>query len=103
MDADAAWEQVERDELAVDGVTPGTGFGRSSGLRVGGRIYAIRHPDGLVLKLPEARVGELIEADDGQAWGPGPGRLMREWVAVGEATCGRWAELAAEARRFVSG
>lgn len=100
-DVQTAWERIEQTELEVEGVTSGTGFGRSQGLRIRGKIYAIRKDDDLILKLPGERVQELIESGAGRAWGPGPGRTMREWVAIPAALSSRWASLASEARAFV--
>ena len=82
------------------GVTSGTGFGRSVGLRVRDKIYAM-HIDGeLIVKLPADRVGELIESGQGRPWGPGT-RIMKEWVAVPDAASDHWAVLVVEARTFV--
>jgi hypothetical protein len=82
-------------------VTEGTGFGANRGLRVGGRIFAIFGEQGLTLKLPRARVDELIAAAMGVRFDPGHGRLMREWVTVSARYERDWVGLAEEARRFV--
>ncbi len=42
-----------------------------------------------------------MESGAGRAWGPGPGRTMREWVAIPAALSSRWASLTSEARAFV--
>jgi hypothetical protein len=55
----------------------------------------------LIVKLPRNRVGELIESGKGRPWGPGTGRIMKEWVALSEAASEHWPGLAAEARAFV--
>ncbi len=100
-DAQTTWDQIEQAELEVEGVAPGTGFGRSPGLRIRGKIYAIRKDDDLILKLPRERVEELIESGAGSAWGPSPGRIMREWVAIPGTQWSVWASLTGEARAFV--
>jgi hypothetical protein len=100
-DVETTWDRIEQVELEVEGVTPGTGFGRSSGLRIRGKIYAIRNDDELILKLPAERVEELIASGTGSAWGPGPGRIMREWVAIAGRHRTHWAPLTQEARTFV--
>ncbi len=101
MDAAATWGRIEESELKVAGVTPGTGFGRSVGLRIRGEIFAIYNDEELILKLPKNRVGELTESGKGRPWGPGTGRIMKEWVAVPEAASEHWRAWAAEARTFV--
>lgn len=53
-----------------------------------------------VVKLPKARVDDLVGSSQGRRFDPGHGRLMREWLVVegGEA---KWVELAREACEFV--
>lgn len=100
-DATMTWDRIEQAELGVEGVSPGTGFGHSVGLRIQGKIYAIRKDDELILRLPRGRVEALIASGTGRAWGPGTGRVMREWVAVPETRHADWAPLTVEARAFV--
>lgn len=101
-DRRTTWERIARTELEHEGVSPGTGFGRSEGLRMGGKIYAIDKDDELILKLPAERVEELIGTDAGHAWGPAPGRIMREWIAIPGTRRADWAALTSEARAFVA-
>ena len=83
-------------------VGEGKGFG-SGGLKVDGKLFSMMSSRGqFVAKLPKQRVSELIAQGRGEAFDPGHGRLMREWVEMhgGE---GEWVKLAREARRFVGG
>ena len=100
-DTQTTWERIEQTELEIEGVSPGTGFGRSEGLRIRGKIYAIRNDGELILKLPADRVEALIASGTGRAWGPGTGRIMREWVAIPGTRIGDWNALIIEARTFV--
>jgi hypothetical protein len=78
------------------------GFG-SGALKVRGKIFAMTTPAGLfVVKLPKARVDALIEEGMGTRFEPGPGRVMKEWLAV-ESPNADWIALAKEALRFVGG
>ncbi len=95
------WDRIEQTELQIEGVSPGTGFGRSEGLRIRGKIYAINKDGELILKLPAERVEALIDTGTGNAWGPTPGRIMREWVAIPGTRHADWAALTSEARTFV--
>lgn len=80
--------------------TGGKGFG-STGLKVGGKLFAFVSAAGeLVVKLPRTRVQELIADSHGAPYDPGHGWLMKEWVAV-RAPAADWLALAREARRFV--
>ena len=76
------------------------GFG-SGALKANGRIFAMMTPRGeFVAKLPEKRVDELIAAGVGNHFEPGPGRVMKEWIATSGART-RWIELAHEAYLYV--
>ena len=90
------------DLVGIDGVTPppgGSGFGRGS-LKYQGRIFAMLVRGELVVKLPEARVAELITAGDGAAFDANKGTPMREWLSVDRASRLDWLSLATEALDF---
>lgn len=103
-----------RDEAAVDArleaiakafaKTPGVSFGKlfaSMGLKVHGKIFAMVVKGQLVVKLPKARVAELVDARAGTHFEPGPGRVMKEWIAISSSKLDPVA-LAREAFVFVS-
>lgn len=88
----------------VPGVTlPASGrrhFGTAT-LRVQGRIAAFTPGDHLVVKLPAARVAELVASGTGQ---PFPSRRpMREWVEILADDEGAWHEHVAQALAYVGG
>ena len=90
------------DLVGIDGVTPppgGSGFGRGS-LRYRGKIFAMLVRGRLVVKLPEARVAELITAGAGTAFDANKGTPMREWVSVSAGSRLDWRTLAEEALVF---
>ncbi|MEO8179898.1 MAG: hypothetical protein ABI895_13780 [Deltaproteobacteria bacterium] len=72
-------------------------------LRVGKEFLALvdYKGSGLVVKLPKARVAELIESGVGQAFAPA-GRIFREWVSVPKPDRGRWLGLLREGIAFVA-
>ncbi len=88
-----------------DGVSLGTGTKKGFGanaLQVGGRIFAlVSARDELVLKLPKARVEELVAGGAGHPFDPGHGRLMKEWLALDPTAELDWLALAGEARDYV--
>ena len=72
----------------------------SHGLKVNGKIFAMFARNKFVAKLPMSRVDELVAGGEGDRFDPGHGRLMKEWVALGDGKRD-WVELAREAYEFV--
>jgi len=68
-------------------------------VRLDGRFFAglDRRNEALLVKLPDARPGEVIGAGHGQAFAPA-GRIFREWAAGPVPDRRRWQALLAEAR-----
>jgi TfoX/Sxy family transcriptional regulator of competence genes len=85
----------------VTHVTEGKGFGSSGQLKVHGRIFAMLVRGELVLKLPRARVDELVESGAGTRFDAGKGKPMREWVVLSPTSTKKWLLLAEEALGFV--
>ncbi len=71
-------------------------------LRVGKEFLAFvdYKGSGLVVKLPKARVAELIESGAGQPFAPA-GRVFREWLSVPKPDRRRWLALLREGVAFV--
>lgn len=102
MDA-AAFEDASRTLLDEH---PGDERGRmlqSPGLKTSGALYAFATGSDLVVKLPAARVAELIDAGAGRPCEPRPGRPMRQWVRLTAADAELRLAYLAEAREFVTG
>jgi hypothetical protein len=101
LSADEFWSAaaslIERGEAE-----PGTIMGGEC-LRAGGEFVAMPHHtgEGMVVKLPAARVAELIEQDTGEPFAPA-GRVFREWVLVRHHDGELWRALLSEAHAFVS-
>jgi hypothetical protein len=83
--------------LARPGVTRSTMMGFPC-LRLDGDFFASceRTTGELVVKLDEARAGELVDAGRAQPFAPN-GRVFREWVLVPRARRRSWAALLDEA------
>lgn len=78
------------------------GFG-SKALKVNGKMFAMIASNGnFVIKLPAARVDELVHSGTGEYFDPGHGRLMKQWLAM-SGKSSLWLALAKEARDFVGG
>lgn len=99
--AEERFASIAEVELRTPDVTGGTGFGRSEGLRISGKIFAMLVKSELVVKLPKDRVEELTASHVGHPFDPGHGRLMKEWLAVPTRASRRWPALVEEAREFV--
>jgi hypothetical protein len=88
--------------LAEDATaTEGQGKFGSRGLKVDGKVFAMPSKGRLVVKLPRARVAELVASKKGQTYVLGA-RTMKEWVAFSDGTPATWRALAREARDFVA-
>jgi TfoX/Sxy family transcriptional regulator of competence genes len=85
----------------VTNITEGKGFGSSGQLKVRGRIFAMLVRGELVLKLPRARVDQLVESGEGTRFDAGKGKPMPEWFVLSPASTRRWLALAEEALNFV--
>jgi hypothetical protein len=83
------------------GITVGKLFA-SFGLKVDGKIFVMVVKGKLVLKLPKPRVDELVASKAGKHFEPGPGRVMKEWIAMTGSDLDPVA-LAREAYEFVRG
>lgn len=73
------------------------------GLKTEGKVFAMLVKGRLVVKLPKARVDELVAKGRGEYFDPGHGRLMKEWLSAPEGTAAAWAALAQAAFDYVGG
>ena len=99
MTAEQTFERVVARLLAEPGVTLGKGF-HNPGLKLGTKLFAMLHGDGLVVKLPETRCSELLARGEARTFDRGQGTPMREWVTVTEQDARRWTSYAREALSF---
>jgi TfoX/Sxy family transcriptional regulator of competence genes len=89
--------------VETPGVTPlttGSAFG-SGTLRVRGKIFAMLTRGGLVVKLPKARVDELVATGEGVRFDANKGKPMKEWFSLDPQSRLAWLPLAQEALAFV--
>lgn len=97
----AIFDPIAERQCLLPGVDIGRIFG-TEGLRIRGKVFAfVVHNGSLVVKLPEERVGQIV--DEGAA---GPmvmrGRPLREWAEVPiDSGPGHWTQFVDEARAFV--
>ena|SRR2546421_9404849 len=78
------------------------GFG-SSGLKIGGKLFAMLAKGRLVVNLSRQRVEALVAAGAGERFAPRhDGRLMKEWLTVEPPSAEGWLPLAREAMEFMA-
>jgi TfoX/Sxy family transcriptional regulator of competence genes len=98
MTAEERFAAISDALLCDPAITHKKMFG-SMGLSVGGKVFAMLVKGRLVVKLPAARVDDLLASGAGERFDPGHGRLMKEWASVGPQA--EWPKLVEEARAFV--
>jgi hypothetical protein len=98
--AELFWDLVEP-MLADPAVRRSTMMGLPC-VRVHGDFFASldRRTGALLVKLPEARVRQLVADGRGAPFAPA-GRTFRQWVALHEPDGRRWRSLLAEAMQHV--
>ena len=96
------WELIGSLQLENPQVEEGTIMGGRC-VRVAGEFLALVDfkSSGLVVKLPRARVDQLIAEGVGHPFAPA-GKVFREWVSIPEADPRQWEELLREGVAFVS-
>ncbi len=98
--ADAGFEPVAAEFEGDSSVKRGRMFSSESVLSVNGKIFAMLTKGKFVVKLPKERVDQLVSDGVGANWGPGTGRVMKEWIAIKSGKVS-WVKLAKEAYEFV--
>ena len=99
-DARALYEQLTDDLLYDPAIGRATMMGVPC-VRLAGRFLASYDDKAcaLVVKLPRARVTELVESGQGDPFAPA-GRVFREWVSIPAVDPHLWRTLLAEAVDF---
>lgn len=68
--------------LMMPGIKGGKAFGYPA-YKVNGKVFAFVCGDGIALKLPEARVHEILKTDDAtKPFQPVEGTYWREWISI---------------------
>lgn len=101
VDDSLFWELAE--PLMANGAERSTMMGHPC-LRIDGDFFASmeRRTGDLIVKLPAARVDELIEAGTAEPFAPA-GRRFKEWALIPDRDEKRWESLLHDAMTFVRG
>jgi hypothetical protein len=97
----AAYDAVA-DELAPAGVVRGSMFGMPC-LKIGKKVVAGMYGDAMTFKLPPTPREKALTLPGVEAFDPGMGRPMKEWVLIPLAQSSAWPDFAAEALEYVRG
>jgi len=100
-EAEDAFDDIRLDFAAEAGVAEGRMF-RTEGLTYHGKFFvALSHDkETMLVKLPEARVSELLADSSGLPFVTGDRAPMREWALIPLTLADRWSAIAAEAFAF---
>lgn len=101
-DESVFWELIDELQSEDPRIEEGTIMGGRCA-RVAGEFLGLVDfkGSGLVVKLPRARVDELVEQGIGQPFAPA-GKVFREWVSVPKRDRRRWRGLLREGVAFVA-
>jgi hypothetical protein len=101
-DHEARFGALAEPMLAQTGVTRSTMMGLPC-LRIDGQFFGSfdRRTGDLLVKLPEERVEQLVDAGRAHAFAPA-GRRFREWAAIRPTRRRSWPALLEEALAFVA-
>lgn len=102
MTAERVFDDLSAELMAGDATVELGKMLHAPGLKTGGKFFAFAADD-LVVKLPAARVRELIASGTGRPCAIRRGSPMREWIRLGSAAGIDLTALMTEARSFVAG
>ena len=102
MTPEDRFDELVAELSTVEDVSPPAGGRRfgAQALRRHGRIVAMLADGCLVVKLPRARVDELVEAGEGVRFDANKGTPMKEWFVLDSGSPMSWSELAGEALAY---
>ncbi len=92
--------------IAALSAEPGVSLGRmfgADGLKIGKQVFAMEVKGKLVVKVSTDRAAALRNSGKAEAFDPGHGRPMKQWLAVSPDAKLDWIDLSREALRFVRG
>jgi hypothetical protein len=92
---DDRYDEVKRHFAEMDGVTVSEGRG-AQGVKVGKKMFAMFYKGDVLLRLPPARVAELLDAGLGKPYEAVAGSPMADRVIIPAENRDRWIELSEE-------
>jgi hypothetical protein len=74
----------------------------STSIKTNGKMFAWLKGERLVLKLPPARVEELVSQGQGELLDPGNGQLQKGWLVLKSTSLEEWLDRATEAEQAIA-
>lgn len=93
--AESNWIEIKEYFLKLTDVQK-----QGESLKIHRKMFAMWSHERFVIKLPKARVTELIESGEGLPYDPGNGKIMKEWVIISDEFSKKWLEFTKEAKIF---
>ncbi len=100
--SDDAYAPLRAHFADMPGVTVNSGRG-AQGIKFGTKMFIMFLKGDLLVKLPPARVTELIETGGGQGHDPGTGKIMKDRILIPVAQSDTWIALCEESKRSAEG
>ena len=88
MTGSSMWDKIKKHFLALDEVQK-----QGESLKIRKKMFAMFNKERFILKLPQSRVTELINSEQGLPYDPGNGKIMKEWVIIPEKLEDKWISL----------
>jgi TfoX/Sxy family transcriptional regulator of competence genes len=95
------YEKLKKHFATIKDVTVLSGTG-AQGMKFKGKMFAMFTKGQILLKLPSARVDELIASGEGLPYDAGTGKTMKNWVLIPETRKDSWVKYCEEAKNFLA-
>ena len=72
----------------------------AQGIKQGKKLIVMFMKGEIIVKLPANRVSEIITSGEGEAYDPGTGKPMKNWVLIPETRKDLWIKYCEEAKNY---
>jgi len=94
------YDELKNHFSNVKDVTVLSGSG-AQGIKRDGKLFVMFMKGDILVKFPPERVSEIVVSGDGQAYDPGTGKPMKNWVLIPQAKKDSWIKYSKEANNFL--
>ena len=96
------YDEIKQHFTKIDEVTVNSGKG-SQGIKYGKKMFAMFNKGDLLIQLSPARVTELVQSGEAEAYDPGNGKFMKDRVLIPVSKRETWISLCEESMRYAMG